>query len=164
MSQQSSGPTRLARTAAKEVPHRKSDRFFAARAEAKADCEQLIVDVRRSHLHEATRVELLSAAERVQRELLAISLDTPDARNAVVDLDKQLKHLQLAEKWVVAAQRVMDRLGENGSKSVRDGVLEAQDTVMWCVRADHWNGKLTASLTVLEEVVREAEVHAARSA
>ncbi|MUH45401.1 MAG: hypothetical protein F2793_02690 [Actinobacteria bacterium] len=109
-------------------------------------------------------MELLSAAERVQRELLAISLDTPDARNAVVDLDKQLKHLQLAEKWVVAAQRVMDRLGENGSKSVRDGVLEAQDTVMWCVRADHWNGKLTASLTVLEEVVREAEVHAARSA
>jgi hypothetical protein len=35
---------------------------------------------------------------------------------------------------------------------------------MWCVRAEHWNGKLTASLTVLEQVVRDAEVHAARSA
>jgi hypothetical protein len=102
MSQQSTGPTRLARLAAKEVPHRKSDRFFAAKSAAKADCEQLIVDVRRSHMHEATIAELLRAAERVMRELHEITLDTPDARNAVVDLDKQIQHLQLAERWVSA--------------------------------------------------------------
>jgi len=164
MSQQSTGPTRLARIAAKDVPHRKSDRFFAAKSTAKADCEQLIVDVRRSHLHEATIAELLRAAERVMRELHEITLDTPDARNAVVDLDKQIQHLQLAERWVSAAERVVNRLGSNGAKGLRDGVLEAADTVMWCVRAEHWNGKLTASLTVLEQVVRDAEVHAARTA
>ncbi len=164
MSQQSTGPSRLARTAAKEVPHRKSDRFFAAKSAAKADCEQLIVEVRRAHLHEATTAELLRAAERVQRELHGITLETPDARNAVVDLDKQIQHLRLAERWVSAAERVVTRLGSNGSKAVRDSVLEAADTVMWCVRAERWNGKLTASLTVLEQVVRDAEVHAARSA
>ena len=87
MSQQSTGPTRLARLAAKEVPHRKSDRFFAAKSAARADCEQLIIDVRRSHMHEATTSELLRAAERVMRELHEITLDTPDARNIVVDLE-----------------------------------------------------------------------------
>ena len=164
MSQQSTGPSRLARIMAKQVPHRKSDRFFAAKSAARADCEQLIVEVRRAHMHDATTAELLRAAERVQRELHEITLETPDARNAVVDLDKQIQHLRLAERWVSAAERVVSRLGSNGSRSVRDGVLEAADTVMWCVRAERWNGKLTASLTVLEQVVRDAEVHAARSA
>ena len=164
MSQQSTGPSRLARIMAKQVPHRTSDRFFAAKSSAKADCEQLIIDVRRAHMHKATTAELLRAADRVQRELHEITLEVPDARNVVVDLDKQIQHLRLAQRWVSAAERVVTRLGSNGSNSVRDGVLEAADTVMWCVRAEHWNGKLTASLTVLEQVVRDAEVHAARSA
>ena len=164
MSQQSNGRSRLARIVAKQVPHRTSDRFFAAKSAAKSDCEQLIVEVRRAHMHDATPAELLRAAERVQRELHEITLETPDARNAVVDLDKQIQHLRLAERWVSAAERVVTRLGSNGSKAVRDSVLEAADTVMWCVRAERWNGKLTASLTVLEQVVRDAEVHAARSA
>ncbi len=115
-------------------------------------------------MHEATTAELLRAADRVQRELHEITLEVPDARNVVVDLDKQIQHLRLAQRWVSAAERVVTRLGSNGSNSVRDGVLEAADTVMWCVRAEHWNGKLTASLTVLEQVVRDADVHAARSA
>jgi hypothetical protein len=33
---------------------------------------------------------------------------------------------------------------------------------MWCVRANEWNGKLTAAGTQLQKVVAEAEIHAAR--
>ena len=164
MTQQSPGPSRLARIAAKEVPHRKSDRFFAAKSNAKAACEQLALDVRRSQLREATQAEILRAVERVQQSLHDITLDTADARAQVVDIDKEIQHLQLAEKWVAASERVQLRLGTNGSTALRDSVMEAEETVMWCVRAEHWNGKLTSSLALLEKVVREAEAQAARTA
>ena len=69
MSQSSSGKSRLSRVAAKEVPHRKSDRFFAAKSEVKASCEQLSLDVKRSTLHEAMKLDLLQAVDRVHRLL-----------------------------------------------------------------------------------------------
>lgn len=163
MSQQSSGPSRLARTAAKEVPHRKADRFFAAKSAAKTACEDLVHDVRRSPLHESMKADLLRAVERVERELHDIGVDDDGGRARVVELEKAIQHLQLAEKWVAASERVLTRLGNHG-RGVRDELLEAQDTVMWCVRADEWNGQLTASLTQLQRVVQEAETLAARSA
>lgn len=164
MTQSASGPSRLARTAAKEVPHRKSDRFFAAKAAAKTACEDLVHDVRRSPLHEAMKSDLLRAVDRVERELHDITVDDDGGRSRVVEIDKEIQHLQLAEKWVSASERVLTRLGNHGSKSMRDGLLEAQDTVMWCVRADEWNGQLTSSLTALQKVVQEAEAEAARHA
>jgi hypothetical protein len=33
--------------------------------------------------------------------------------------------------------------------------------VMWCVRAGHWDGQLTAAIGSLQPVVLEAEAHAA---
>ncbi len=162
MSQPSSGKSRLSRIAAKEVPHRKSDRFFAAKSEVKASCEQLTLDVKRSTLHEAMKIDLLAAVDRVNRLLHDVTEDTPGGRNEMVELEKQVEHLQLAEKWSNAAARVLDRLGTTGSKESRDAVLEAQDAVMWCVRADQWDGQLTAALSVLTQAVQEAEANASR--
>jgi hypothetical protein len=47
---------------------------------------------------------------------------------------------------------------------MRDALVESQDSVMWCVRAGHWDGQLTSAVTALETTVKEAEVHAARVA
>jgi hypothetical protein len=70
----------------------------------------------------------------------------------------------LAHTWVAAGERVLGRLGANGAKGLRDAVVESQDSVMWCVRAGHWDGQLTSTVTALEVCVKEAEVHAARVA
>ncbi|MFA7323013.1 MAG: hypothetical protein WC005_01515 [Candidatus Nanopelagicales bacterium] len=163
MSQQSSGPSRLSRIAAKEVPHRKTDRFFAAKTDVKASCEKLVHDVKRSALHDAMKSDMLHAADLVQKSLHDMTEDTPGGRNELVELEKQVEHLQLAEKWVNAAERVLTRLGSNGAKEVRDGVLESQDKVMWCVRAEQWDGQLTAALSVLTTSVQDAEALAARA-
>lgn len=162
MSQQSHGPSRLSRTAAKEVPHRAADRFFAAKSAARTACEQLAHDVRRAPMHEAKRLDLLRAIERVQRELNQVTLETPDARAVVVDLEHQVQHLQVAEKWISASDRVLDRLGNHGSRAVREDLVQAQETVMWCVRAEHWDGQLTAALTGLQSTTQLAEAQAAR--
>ena len=164
MTQSASGPSRLARTAAKEVPHRKSDRLFSAKAAAKTACEDLVHDVRRSPLHESMKSDLLRAVDRIERELHGITVDDEGGRSRVVEIDKEIQHLQLAEKWVSASERVLTRLGNHGGKAMRDGLLEAQDTVMWCVRADEWNGQLTSSLSALQKVVQDAEAEAARYA
>jgi hypothetical protein len=79
-------------------------------------------------------------------------------------MGKEVQHLQLAETWVSATERVLTRLGSNGSHEERDRLLEAQDTVMWCVRAQRWDGELTAATTDLKKLVQEAEAHAARVA
>lgn len=164
MSMSNSGPSRLARSAAKEVPHRTTDRFFAAKSAVKTACEDLVHDVRRSHLHVAMKNDLLHAVERIQRDLHDISASDQGARSQLVDIEKELHHLQMAEKWVAASERVLSRLGANGARAVRDELLEAQDTVMWCVRAHAWNGQLTASLARLQRIVQDAEVRASRTA
>ena len=63
-----------------------------------------------------------------------------------------------------STERVLTRLGTGASKDMRDGLLEAQDTVMWCVRAEHWDGQLTAAVTQLQQLVQEAEAQASRVA
>jgi hypothetical protein len=162
MSQQSSGPSRLSRIAAKEVPHRKTGRFFAAKTDVKHSCEQLVHDVKRSALHDSMKTDLLNAVDRVHQALHDLTEDTPGGRNELVELEKQVEHLLLAEKWVNAAERVLVRLGSDGNKEVRDAVLEEQDKVMWCVRADQWDGQLTSALSALTKQVQEAEAHASR--
>ena len=162
MSQQSSSTSRLSRIAAKEVPHRKTGRFFAAKTDVKHSCEQLVHDVKRSALHDAMKTDLLNAVDRVHKALHDLTEDTPGGRNELVELEKQVEHL--AEKWVNAAERVLVRLGSEGNKEVRDAVLEDQDKVMWCVRADQWDGQLTSALSALTQQVQEAEAHASRVA
>jgi len=162
MSQQSSGPSRLSRIAAKEVPHRKTGRFFAAKTDVKHSCEQLVHDVKRSALHDSMKTDLLNAVDRVHQALHDLTEDTPGGRNELVELEKQVEHLLLAEKWANAAERVLVRLGSDGNKEVRTSVLEAQDKVMWCVRADQWDGQLTSALSALTKQVQEAEAHASR--
>jgi hypothetical protein len=164
MSQQSSGPSRLSRIAAKEVPHRKTDRFFAAKTDVKHSCEQLVHDVKRSALHDSMKTDLMNAVDRVHQALHDLTEDTPGGRNELVELEKQVEHLLLAEKWVNAAERVLIRLGDGGKKELRAAVLEDQDKVMWCVRADQWDGQLTSALSALTKQVQEAEAHASRVA
>ena len=47
---------------------------------------------------------------------------------------------------------------------MRVGLEEGRERVMWCVRAQHWDGELTSTTTQLEALVKEAEAHAARVA
>jgi hypothetical protein len=163
MSTQSTGPSRLSRQAAKEVPHRMESRLFAAKASVTKAAEDLLTTVRKAQLHDAVRNDLIAAIERVQRQLHEITASVSGATGQVKDLAKQVQHLQLAEKWVAASNRVAERLGNNGSRQVRDALLEAQDAVLWCVRADHWDGQLTAAVKKLQSLTQDAEAHASRA-
>jgi len=164
MTSNGSGPNRLSRTAAKEVPHRSDERFFAAKADVKKACEDLLHDLRHSTAHEPMVADLVTAVNRVQQQLKDIAPDEPKASSQVRDIAKEVQHLQLAETWVSSAERVLARLGSTAPAKMRDGVLEAQDTVMWCVRAEHWDGQLTAAVTQLQKQVQEAEALASRVA
>ena len=159
-----SGPNRLSRTAAKEVPHRQDERFFAAKADVKKACEDLLHDLRHSAAHPPMVADLVTAVNRVQQQLKEITPDEPKASSTVRDMAKEVQHLQLAETWVGATERVLTRLGTNAPQPMRDELLEAQDTVMWCVRAQRWDGELTAATLQLQKLVQAAEATAARVA
>ena len=162
MKTNSAGPNRLSRVAAKEVPHRGDERFFAAKQAVRSQCEDLLHDLRHSAAHAPMVADFTSACDRVERELKEMTPDAPKATSAVKELAKEVGHLSLASTWVSSAERVLGRLGTGANSAVRTSILEAQDTVMWCVRADHWDGQLTAAITVLERLVKEAEAAAAR--
>jgi septal ring factor EnvC (AmiA/AmiB activator) len=164
MKSNTSGPNRLSRTAAKEVPHRSDERFFSAKADVKKACEDLLHDLRHSAAHEPMVADMVTAVNRVQQQLKDIAPDEPKSSSHVRDIAKEVQHLQLAETWVSSTERVLTRLGSNATQKVRDGLLEAQDTVMWCVRAEHWDGQLTAAVTQLQKLVQEAEAQASRFA
>ncbi len=158
------GPNRLTRVTAKEVPHRTDERFFAAKTDAKKACENLLHDLRHSSAHAPMVTDLVTAVHRMQQQLKDITPDVPKASSEVRDMAKEVQHLQLAHTWVSATERVFTRLGASCSHEMRDELLECQDTVMWCVRAQHWDGELTAAVTKLQKMVQHAEVHAARVA
>lgn len=156
--------SRLSRAEAKHKPHRTEDRFFSAKSDAKTACEELTAVIRRSAIHDVMKQDLLSAVERAQGQITAITPTVSHPGAELRELTKQVQHLQVAENWVAAADRVLARLNGSGPVPVRAAVEEAQDTVMWCVRADEWNGQLTAAVSALEKAVKEAEVHASRLA
>lgn len=156
--------TRLSRTAAKNKPHRSEDRFFAARADARNACEELRAVIRRSAIHDTMKQELLTAVERAEAMLAGLSPTVHHPGASAKEIAKQIGHLRVAEVWVAAADRVITRLHGGGPLALRQEVEERQDAVMWCVRAEKWDGQLTAAVTHLEAVVKEAEVHASRKA
>jgi hypothetical protein len=162
MTSQTSGKNRLSRTAAKEVPHRSDERFFSAKADVKKACEDLLHDLRHSAAHPPVVADLTTAVDRVLQQLKDITPDEPKASSAVRDMAKEVQHLQLAATWVSSAERVLTRLGSAATHALRDQVMEAQEAVMWCVRAQHWDGELTAAITNLTALVKEAEAVAAR--
>ena len=77
------------------------------------------------------------------------------------DIAKDVGHVQVAETWLAAADRVLGRLGPDGPRSPRIAIDEAVDTVMWHIRAGEWDGRLTPAVTELQRAVREAEAQAA---
>jgi hypothetical protein len=156
--------SRLTRAEAKHKPHRSEDRFFAARNEAKDQCETLRVAIRKSHIHDVLRGELLAAVDRAESRVKAVEPTQSHPGAEIRKLSKEIEHLNLAEQWVAAADRVLARLNGQGPADLRMRLEEAQEAVMWCVRADEWNGQLTAAGTQLQTEVREAEVHASRIA
>lgn len=158
------GPNRLSRTAAKDVPHRKDERFFAAKADVMKACEDLLHDLRHSPMHAPMIGDLTTAVKRVEQQLKDIEPDEPKASTIVRDMGKDVQHLQVASTWVSATERVLSRLGHGASHATRDGLLEAQDAVMWHVRAGHWDGELTSATTRLQALVKDAEAQAARVA
>lgn len=159
-----SGKNRLSRTAAKEVPHRSNERFYSARADVRKSCEDLLHLLRTSAAHEVVVADFTAAVDRLMQDLAQISPDEPKASSAVRDMGKEVQHLQVAETWVAATDRVLERLGAHASNGTRDALLEAQERVMWCVRAQHWDGELTSTTTQLQALVQDAEAHAARVA
>lgn len=163
MKSSTEGPNRLSRISAKEVPHRADERFFAAKADVRSACEDLLHDLRHSAAHQPMVADLETAVKRVEQQLKDIAPDEPKASTQVREMAKEVKHLQLAETWVSATERVLTRLGSGCPRDVRDELLEAQEGVMWCVRAQHWDGELTGAITRLEKLVKDAEVLAARA-
>lgn len=164
MKSSDSGKNRLSRTAAKRVPHRSHERFYAARADVKKACEDLIHLLRTSSAHQVVIADFVTAVRRVEHDLHALSPDEPKVSSIVREMGKEVQHLQVAETWVSAADRVLDRLGTRAPHGQRDALLEARERVMWCVRAQHWDGELTSTTTQLQGLVQEVEVTAARVA
>jgi len=161
MTSTGTGRNRLSRLAAKEVPHRSEDRFFAAKADVKKACEELLHTLRTSSASAPMIADLSTAVSRMEQQVKEIEPDEAKSATIVRELGKQVQHLQVAEDWVAHAERVLDRLGDH-AKETRERLLEAQDSVMWCVRAQHWDGELTAAAKRLEQLVKEAEAQAAR--
>lgn len=156
--------SRAERDAAKHKPHRTEDRFYKAKHDAQHACEDLRSSIKRSHIHDAVRKELLSAVAQAESLINEVTPTRSHPGAELRELTKEVGHLQIAENWLAAADRVLDRLGPNGPKSQRSAVEEGVDTVMWHVRAGEWDGRLTATVTQLQKVVQEAETHAANSA
>ncbi|MCF8531280.1 MAG: hypothetical protein K9G69_08330 [Candidatus Nanopelagicales bacterium] len=156
--------SRLTRADAKHKPHRSEDRFFAARNEARAQCETLRAAIRKSHIHAVMRDDLLAAVDRAESMVKAVEPTQSHPGAEIRQLSKEIEHLHLAEQWVAATDRVLGRLNGQGPADIRARLEESQEAVMWCVRANEWNGQLTAAGTQLQEIVREAEVHASRIA
>lgn len=154
--------SRTSRIEAKYKGHRSEDRFFAARNDAKQACENLRTAIRKSHIHSVMRDELLQAVDRAELTIKNVEPTQAHPGAEIKSLAKEIEHLQLAEQWVDAADRVLNRLGTDGPAQSRKQLEEAQEAVMWCVRANEWNGQLTAAGTQLQKVVAEAEIHAAR--
>jgi hypothetical protein len=125
MKSNASEPNRLSRTAAKEVPHRSDERFFAAKADVKKACEDLLHDLRHSSAHEPMVADLTTAVNRVQQQLKDIAPDEPKASSQVRDIAKEVQHLQLAETWVSSCERVLGRLGGSAPTKMRDELLES---------------------------------------
>jgi hypothetical protein len=154
--------SRTSRIEAKYKGHRSEDRFFAARNDAKQACENLRTAIRKSQIHTIMRDELLQAADRAEALVKGVEPTQIHPGAEIRQLAKEIEHLQLAEQWVAAADRVLNRLGTEGPAAARSDLEQAQDAVMWCVRAGEWNGQLTAAGTQLQKVVAEGEIHAAR--
>ena len=108
------------------------------------------------------RDELLQAADRAEALVKGVEPTQIHPGAEIRQLAKEIEHLQLAEQWVAAADRVLNRLRTEGPAAARTDLEQAQDAVMWCVRAGEWNGQLTAAGTQLQKVVAEGEIHAAR--
>jgi hypothetical protein len=156
--------TRLSRAAAKHKPHRAEERFFAARTDARHTCEELRSIIRRSSMHDASKQDLLGAVARAEAMVAALTPTAHHPGATAKEIAKQVGHLRVAETWIAAADRVLARLRGGGPSSVRREVEERQDAVLWCVRAQRWDGHLTAAVTHLKVAVKEAEVHASRKA
>jgi hypothetical protein len=154
--------SRTSRIEAKYKGHRSEDRFFAARNDAKQACENLRTAIRKSQIHTVMRDELLQAADRAEALVKGVEPTQIHPGAEIRQLAKEIEHLQLAEQWVAAADRVLNRLRTEGPAAARTDLEQAQDAVMWCVRAGEWNGQLTAAGTQLQKLVAEGEIHAAR--
>ena len=115
-----SGKNRLSRAAAKSVPHRSNERFYSARADVKKACEDLRYLLRTSSVHAVMVADFMTAVDRAEHELQEISPDETKATSAVRELGKEVQHLQIAETWVGAADRVLDRLGARAPHALRD--------------------------------------------
>jgi|GEM_PF-235204 hypothetical protein len=152
---------RLSRIAKKKVPHRSDHRFFAAKAHVRSEFENLQHDLRHSCAHPPVIADFLHALESVDGVLHDLAPSDPGAKDEVRELTKLVQHLRLAETWVTASERVLMRLGGHATAEQRIQVEEARETVMWCVRAGHWDGQLTAAIGSLQPVVLEAEARAA---
>jgi hypothetical protein len=156
--------TRAERDAAKHKPHRTEDRFYKAKHDAQHACEDLRARIQRSNIHEAVRKELLKAVSSAESAINELTPTRSHPGAQLRDITKEVGHLQVAENWLAAADRVLDRLGPNGPRAQQTKIEEGVDTVMWHVRAGEWDGRLTAAVTQLQKVVQEAETHAAHSA
>lgn len=156
--------SRLSRSAAKHRPHRSEERFFAARMDARHACEELRSIIRRSAIHEAMKHDLLTAVARAEAHLSELTPSTEHPGASAKEIAKHVNHLRVAEVWVAAADRVLARMHGSGPGALRRELEERQEAVMWCVRAEKWDGHLTAAVTQLEVTVKEAEVHASRKA
>jgi len=152
---------RLSRIAKKKVPHRSDRRFFAAKTHVRSEFENLQHDLRHSCAHPPVIADFLHALASVEVVMHELVPSDPGAKDEVRDLTKLVQHLRLAETWVTASERVLIRLGVRATPEQRCEIEASRDTVMWCVRAGHWDGQLTAAIGSLQLVVLEAEAHAA---
>lgn len=156
--------SRADREAAKHKPHRTQERFYKAKHDAQHACEDLRASIQRSHIHEAVRKELLDAVSSAESHINEITPTRSHPGAQLRELTKEVAHLQVAETWLAAADRVLARLGTNGPRNPKDRVEQEVDTVMWHIRAGEWDGRLTAAVTDLQQAVQDAEAHAAHVA
>ena len=109
----------------------------------------------------AGTLEQRAAVDAAESQISEVALTRSHPGSRLRDIAKDIGHLQVAETWLAAADRVLGRLGPDGPRSSRVAIDEAADTVMWHIRAGEWVGRLTPAITELQRAVQEAEAQAA---
>ena len=103
-------------------------RFYKAKHDAQHACEDLRAKIQRSNIHDAVRHELFRAVDAAESQISEVALTRSHPGSRLRDITKDVGHVQVAETWLAAADRVLGRLGPDGPRSLRVAIDEAVDT------------------------------------
>jgi hypothetical protein len=117
-------------------------RFWSRRSGALCALDVSGVGFAEECAHAPMVADLVTAVNRVQQQLKDITADEPKASSAVRDMAKEVQHLQVAETWVSATERVLMAAVRAGGHRV------SMPCVVHCMACEFLRGMVVALITM----------------